>query len=190
MKEYIDLNQIKFEELQTRFMGFDGWHIDYKTIFVRGVRIDKNILGIDPGANFGVTILSPGWSQMFWGKLPKGKETVDRMEMAHNFIRIILGGEGFDAERCVFDRLVVEGPAYRKDYGQSKLAHIRAGWYLGARPYAKQGLFTPPAVPRKVVLGSGKKHPGDEWPNQNLNALDSLNIALYGAGFTGVLKEE
>lgn len=128
-------------------------------------------IGIDPGVNFGVTIINEDEVQVINGKLRKQESSLAYSVMAQGM------------SECLLEMLpamcnVLEGPAFNKVFGQVGLADVRAGFYLGFKP--RYPIIVPPMTCRKEVFDNGKTQAGEVWPNIDHNAADSLALALYG----------
>ncbi len=134
------------------------------------------VLGVDPGVNFGITILDKDRVLVFNGKLKK--QETNKIEYAQ-LARLVVGAliEDFDMAECP---MVIEGAAFNKRFGQVNLGEVRAGYYLGMRDYTNHVDVVAPMTVRKAVFGDGRIQPGDIWPTINHNGADSLAIALYG----------
>ena len=131
------------------------------------------VVGIDPGVNFGMTIISAGYIQVIYGKFPTehrvGWHGIHIYEwMIKYFEDIYLPG-----------RAIVEGAAYHSKYGQPLLEEVRFAFFLALHNLGFQVEIVPPATIRKVVFNNGKQQAGEWWPWLNHNGADSLSIALY-----------
>ena len=145
--------------------------------FQRGIWRDNtcNLVGVDPGKNFGITFVDCSSVSVYWGKLPPRKE---------------LGQSGKDARRLMFALMVrnignihditaiVEGAAYHSVYGQVGLEEVRFGFYLALAENTPDVYIRPPATVRKLATGSGKSQAGDEYVKLNHNAADSIYCAM------------
>lgn len=136
------------------------------------------IFAIDPGVNFGMTIVQDGAVWMFHGSLKKADLSAEYAWNAFNFLHNMLVTVPSPYE------IIIEGAAYHKVFGQVGLADVRTGFYLGARSLVSQTGITivAPMSARKAVLGEGKAKPWELWPTTNHNAIDSLVLAAYGMG--------
>lgn len=134
--------------------------------------------GVDPGVNFGVTLLDGRQAFVFSGSLLKEDEPGCYGRMAYSFLDALLDKYFRDGAS-----LVVEGASYGDQFGQVLLSEVRTGFYLAAvhHPGVDSVEITPPKTVRKKVFGDGKIKAPDEWPLLNRNAADSLAIALYAA---------
>lgn len=139
-------------------------------------------IGVDPGRNFGVAVLNGHTATITYGTFkarPKGERWiygVDAYDLMANPRR-------FNAE----DSATVEGAAYKKQYGQPDLAHVRMGFVLGLYYIGITVDIKAPATIRAQALGSGKLGGLEVWPELNHNGADALACALFAAGLR---KEE
>jgi len=133
------------------------------------------IVGIDPGRNYGFTILGPygtGW--VYYGKMIKhDPDEAYTKYIIDDFVPSMVG-------MYPIKFAVVEGAAYDKTFGQVGLEAIRCGFYAGMERICPTDI-APPSTVRKVVFGNGKMQAMDVWYDINHNAADSLAIALYAA---------
>lgn len=164
--------------------------------FVRSLRVVHGTLpqaipspawGIDPGVNFGLTVIEGEKVWVFHGSLMQDDKPGRYGLIAYKFLKEIIKSFGIKA-RGADGLMVIEGAAYGALFRQVELSEIRTGFYLAA---ALSGAFTdveikPPATIRKTVFGNGKTQAMDEWPLLNHNAADSLAMALYAAQYTEV----
>jgi len=133
------------------------------------------VIGVDPGVNFGITIIKDDVIYIYNGKLKTQKERrIEYAILAHDLIHDLVHEHG---GRPTI--LSLEGAAYNKTYGQVPLAEVRTGYYMALRSYGEVEM-PPPMSWRKVSLGSGTAFEGDIWPTLNGNAAASLGVALYG----------
>lgn len=134
--------------------------------------------GIDPGVNFGLTVIEENKVFVFHGALMQTDQTGYYSLIAFQFLQSMIGRFMYQEKI----RMVIEGAAYNAPFRQVELSEIRAGFYLGAALYNFAKVWIkPPATIRKGAFGNGKVQAGDEWPTLNHNAADSLAIALYAA---------
>jgi hypothetical protein len=133
-----------------------------------------NVIGIDPGVNFGMTFIRGKNIAMWHGALNPSRLPGQYGLLAYQLL------QSFDPEG--FPTCVIEGAAFHKTFGQVGLAEVRIGFYIAAaiNPFIKQVSIVPPATIRKTVFGDGRAQAGDAWPTHNHNGCDSLSIALYG----------
>lgn len=154
--------------------------------FTRSLRVTHGLLpqaasrpawGIDPGVNFGLTIIENEKVYVFHGALVQDDKPGCYGLIANRFLSSII-------KKCdhLGAMMVIEGAAYGAPFRQVELAEIRTGFYLAARlsPFVFADVqIKPPKTIRKAVFGDGKTQAGDEWPVLNHNAADSLAMALY-----------
>lgn len=135
-----------------------------------------DVVAIDPGVNFGMTIIDNKGLRIYNGTLIKQETSLEYGYYAMHFIKDILSRHD---ENTIF---VLEGAAYHKTFGQVGLADVRCGFYLGARCFLGEGSIRimAPMTARRLVFGSGKIQPMDVWAKLNHNAADSLSLALAG----------
>lgn len=141
-----------------------------------GVPTTGSIFAVDPGVNFGITIITPDSKvNILWGTLDKHPSHAEHGLMAENLIIQLV--KRYKAEKAKF---VLEGAAFNKAFGQVGLAEVRQGFYAGMRKFTEEFSVVPPMTARKVVFGNGRTQAGDIWPLLNHNAADSLGLAYYG----------
>jgi Holliday junction resolvasome RuvABC endonuclease subunit len=147
-----------------------AWHTTGELLGHTGV-----VIGVDPGVNFGVTVIYECYIHIFNGKLKTQKDRrIEYSILAHDLIHELVHEYGGNPTT-----LVLEGAAFNKTFGQVNLAEVRTGYYMAMRSYGEVEVPAPMSV-RKAVFGDGKMQPMDIWPHLNHNAADSLSIALYG----------
>lgn len=138
----------------------------------------KTCIAVDPGVNFGLTLIHKTNVYIFNGKLATTKSPMEYSYRAFMFTQEILKKFKWD-----IDSYIVEGAAFHKTFGQVGLAEVRNGYYLGMRlmqPEVIKVSIVPPMTCRKVVFDNGKTQAGDYFPFLNHNAADSLALGLYG----------
>jgi hypothetical protein len=135
--------------------------------------------GVDPGVNFGLTVIENEKVYVFHGSLIQDDKPGRYGLLAYQFLRNMMSK--FYHRKAA---LVIEGASYGDQYGQVGLAVVRTGFYLAAaldhHTFADVQI-KPPKTIRKAVFGDGTIKAPDEWPTLNRNAADSLAIALYAA---------
>ena len=135
-------------------------------------------VGIDPGANFGLTVINMEYVQIVYGHLPPTKDVgrygISAYEYIMDYFRVV-GDKFFIALRSV---AVVEGAAYNAQYGQSMLEEVRFGFYLALYHLGFDVRILPPASVRKIAFGYGKQQAGDIWPLLKHDAAASVGCAL------------
>lgn len=135
-------------------------------------------VGIDPGRNFGLSIMSGNALTVYYGKLPSRKSPFNFLSGWDAFH---LSSQFVGVNRMP---LVVEGAAHEEDVGQVLLAEIRAGFYIGMAYFNQCKVeLVPPTKVRKRVWGKGGFKGGYAWPLINPNAADAGACALYAAGY-------
>lgn len=139
-------------------------------------------IGIDPGVNFGLTIINMEYVQILYGKLPTDSRPGFRGIYAYDYIMKSPLSQLFYTSKDVMTdfHAVVEGAAYNDKYGQVTLEEVRFGFFFALYTIGYNVHIVPPVSIRKGVLGAGRKTLGDEFPSLNHNAMDSLGCALYG----------
>lgn len=135
--------------------------------------------GLDPGVNFGLTVIEENRVFVFHGSLNQDEKPGRRGLIAYSFLQNISKSLNY-----IGARMVIEGASYGDQFGQVLLSEVRTGFYLGATtppvimPHVE--IKAPKAI-RKAVTGSGDIRAKDEFPTLNINAADSLFMALYAA---------
>jgi len=158
----------------SRFIEPDDF---YREEFPFMLGLSGTIVGIDPGANFGISILGEGMQpEVLNGEMPKGKHYeygVRAYQMGQELYRVY-------HQRNPGPRIsIIEGASYGDHFGQVGLAEIRFGFYLGLYASGADVTIVAPTSVRKTVFGSGKTQAMDVWASLNHNGADSLAIALY-----------
>jgi hypothetical protein len=134
-----------------------------------------NIIGVDPGVNFGITLIKGEVLFIFNGKLKTQREQrIEYSLLAYDLLHELI--KEYEMQNAHF---ILEGAAFNKKYGQVNLAEVRTGYYLAMR-YFGTVVVPAPMSWRKITLGSGTAFEGDIWPRLNGNAAASLGIALSG----------
>lgn len=132
------------------------------------------VVGIDPGVNFGMTIINRDYVQVFYGKLQSDKRAGYRGINAYNYV--MNSALKIPVPNA---KAVVEGAAYRDPYGQVVLEEMRFGFFFALYQLGLDVSIVPPATIRKGALGHGRATVGDLYPNLNHNACDSIGAAFY-----------
>jgi hypothetical protein len=135
--------------------------------------------GIDPGVNFGLTVIDGRKVYIFHGALIQDDKPGRYGLIAFRFLQSIM--KTFSHRAAT---MVVEGAAYGAPFRQVELSEIRTGFYLAAAldPHMFADVqIKPPKTIRKAVFDDGKMQAMDYWPTLNHNAADSLAMALYAA---------
>ena len=133
-------------------------------------------VGIDPGRNFGVAIAAGGYVVVYDGSLPQQEEKWRYGVLAIDLVKRIFSGPP-EAYRVG----VVEGAAYRAQFGQVGLAEVRFGFAYGLLQAGVRDVqIKAPATLRKHVLGSGRAAvPYANWPTLSTNGADALVAMGY-----------
>ena len=143
--------------------------------------------GIDPGVNFGLTVIEQNKVFVFHGSLISDPTPGRQGLIAYEFLKSMI----FQFYPMLYEpakaQMIIEGAAYGAPFRQVELSEIRTGFYLAASLFPN--VFTdiiikPPASIRKVVFGDGKTQAMNEFPTLNHNAADSLSMALYAAQYS------
>jgi hypothetical protein len=134
----------------------------------------RSSIGVDPGVNFGITIIDRDRVTILNGALLQQTLKIEYARLAYELTVDLINLNPLEDPTYV-----VEGAAYNKTFGQVNLAEVRTGYYLALRYYNDAVWIPPPASVRADVFGSGKVQAGDIWPQFNHNGMDSLAIALY-----------
>lgn len=133
------------------------------------------LMGVDPGVNFGITVIQDGAVRVLWGHLPGTKKLRgERGYQMYNLMKEICSDVD-NVSVCI-----VEGAAFNAKFGQVGLEEVREGAYLAARCAGLSTFISPPATIKAKVLGHGRAQAGDWFPTLNHNACDSISVALYG----------
>lgn len=133
-------------------------------------------LGIDPGVNFGLTILQGNFLDVYHGTLAKETKPGWYGWNAFMFLKELLDELVILPSPCI-----VEGAAYHKAFGQVGLSEVRSAFFLQAMIHEKISTveIVPPATIRKKVFSNHLQQACDIWPVLNHNAADSVSMALY-----------
>ena len=174
MSAKINWNEFVIKDKKSTTLGKTGERVHMWTVTYPRILTDSlYVVGIDPGRNYGFTILGPygtGW--VYYGKLIKHEpdEAYTRY-ITDEFVPEMVG-------MYPIHSAVVEGAAYDKTFGQVGLEAIRCGFYAGMERICPTRI-APPSTVRKAVFGNGKTQAMDMWTTINHNAADSLAIAIY-----------
>lgn len=139
-------------------------------------------VGIDPGVNFGMTIINQEYVQVFYGKLATDKRPGFRGINAYNYIMQSVLSSLFYTAKEVMQTFpaIVEGAAYNDKYGQVTLEEVRFGFFFALYNLGFDVHIIPPATIRKIAVGHGRHSLIDDYPSMNQNAADSIGAALAG----------
>ena len=143
--------------------------------------IDRPAWGIDPGVNFGLTVIEGKKVWLFHGSLISDPTPGRQGLISYGFLLEVI--ESFQDVHSGDPNLVIEGAAYGAPFRQVELSEIRTGFYISAgvdpRGVIQNVYIKPPKNIRKAVTGNGKTQAMDEYPTLNHNAADSLFMAIY-----------
>lgn len=140
-------------------------------------------IGVDPGINFGISVLRKTTLDIFWGKLPHadpfpGKEAI---KLVKDLLSPWKGSLIWKDVRSMFSSMVyVEGPSYNDSIGQPLLEQVRFGFVLGFESDGYRVRYIPPMTARKMTFGHGRKKGNEVWTTINQNAADSIPLAICG----------
>jgi len=154
--------------------------IGYKGAFTNLTGFDKLGVGIDPGRNWGLSIVEYGEIKVWWGTLqPKQEEMWKYGISAYRMMMEINENGGWNNAT---HNAVVEGPAFTKTHGQVHLESVRFGFALGLIHSGFDVEVVPPARVRAEVMGHARNDPSLFWPTINHNGANAVAMALYAAG--------
>ena len=135
---------------------------------------DGIVVGVDPGVNFGMTVINLEYVQVLHGKLPRrtkrGDHGIDAYGLIHTYFGTWRPGSKITA--------IVEGAAYNRMFKQVELEEVRFGFFFGLHTCGFDVHIVPPAAIRKSAFGHGRTQAGDIWPFLNGNGADSVGCAL------------
>jgi hypothetical protein len=141
---------------------------------VYGVPTLSPVVGIDPGRNFGLTLVAPTYAYTVAGQFPA--ETPQEWAlMAHDLIGQLIKGWVKPGALAI-----VEGASFGDPYGQVGLAMVRAGFFIGLAHARLAVEIVAPQSIRKGAFGHGRRNAKHIWEKVNHNGADSLGAALYG----------
>lgn len=152
---------------------------------------ERIAIGVDPGINFGLTIISGESVKVYWGRLDVTKEQASKPGLkgvaAYNYVKSNVPSLSlpfsFTAEAVTYydyqnPKAVIEGAAYGRPHRQVELEEERFGFYLALRHMGFDVVIMPPASIRLKAFGNGKLSAVDVYPSLNQNAVDSVGCAL------------
>jgi len=155
--------------------------LDKYRIWEGGTDIDDDIIGVDPGINFGFTIISDNKVFCISGKILPFEHQMERAIRVAT-VASHLGYTYLNPHYLMDEHTsltAIEGSAHGKQFRQTQLAEVRLGWYAGIRGFSRQyPIIIPPMTARKLVTGDGRDSVANHFPLMNSNAADSLGIAL------------
>ena len=187
MFEKINWKSLEFEKQKDIVLNDRNWmkpdvteKIHYHTTQLPFIipNLNRCIIGVDPGRNYGFTIIEPsGMTHVLNGKLTKQEPDEAYTLYIIRFVaRLLIIQDRWDFTPAIS---VIEGAAYDKTFGQVGLEAVRCGFYTGLWMENGRTEIAPPSTVRKHVLGNGMIQASDLWLI-NHNAADSVAIALYG----------
>ena len=169
----------KSNQTKTKMSGVKVSHVYFDNSYPDFPAPGYLFVGVDPGMNFGITLISERVIEVMWGKLSRVGEFMGRQ--SQNLAESL----GYDYElEYYYDKdkihVYVEGAAYRSQYGQVELEQIRFGFVQGFSKFAHLDniKYIPPSTARKKAFGSGKLSGKDLFVNINNNGADSIGVAL------------
>ena len=135
-------------------------------------------IGVDPGINYGITIINELETHVIWGSLPKmnpfhGLEAIEALDNVWADGRFYPISSNIEVVHAY-----VEGPAFGAQFGQTKLEQVRFGFVVGLHDITDDIKYVAPSHARKVAFGDGKKAGKNIWININENGADSIGVAL------------
>lgn len=133
------------------------------------------IVGIDPGVNFGLSVLIHSSAFVFSGKIPE-KDRMNYGLWMYNLVCSV--GETVKA-------IYIEGASYGEKFGQIVLEQIRYSCFLAGKTIGVPAYYVPPLTARMIVFGSGKIKGSEVWKEINPHGADSLVLAIYGSKKVG-----
>ena len=167
------LNSVSFIRCEPEMWGEMKIHHSIAQYLFRDL---CNGIGVDPGRNWGLSVLQDGLLGTFWGKLPK-MNAPDYHEYICNWIR------GWFSPNFTATSVVVEGAAYNAQYGRELLEDIRLGFYSAFKELGREVAYVPPLAIRKIVFGNSNIKGNETWLSIGENAADSVAMALYCGGY-------
>jgi len=142
-------------------------------------------IGVDPGKNFGLAILSPypndklGGMMLttWWGSFPSQEHDYDYFDIVMNFV------EDWFPKVHPSKVAIIEGAAYGTHFKREYLEDIRLGFLQAFKALGKEVSYISPLSARKQVFGSGKIKASELFLQINKNGADASCIALCAAGY-------
>ena len=137
--------------------------------------------GLDPGVNFGLTVIEEDKVYVFNGSLNQDEKPGRRGLIAYSFLQLLMSQFHHNG-----GLMVIEGASYGDQFGQVLLSEVRTGFYLAAATSSgtiQQVEIKAPKSIRKAIFGDGTIRAPDEFPTLNHNAADSLAMALFAAQY-------
>lgn len=140
---------------------------------------EKTVVGVDPGVNFGLTIINRELVSIYYGKLPTDKRPGWRGIYTYDYVTKTSPLKDYHWNEYVEKPVaIVEGASYNDRHGQVTLEEVRFGFFFALYNLGFDVHIVPPMSIRKLATGSGRHSIGDDFPSMNSNAADSLGAAL------------
>jgi hypothetical protein len=159
-------------------------HSKFGKFHIVNGRIDNigSSIGVDPGVNFGLTIINAYHVRVINGKFPSENRKGWHGVHIYDYIIGLFGSDQLTKTMYPYHEIpaIVEGAAYHSQFGQVGLEEVRFAFFLALAHLGFKVEIVPPATIRKLAFGDGKQQAGDLWPWLNHNGADSLGMALYG----------
>jgi len=174
----MDLATIDWMKVDTEVVG--GLKLkQWRTVFRLELKQKCTIVGVDPGRNFGISIIRPDdLVEMYVSKFPPMKRNeygFFARDFFESFIRYQLYGETGEVY------MGIEGPSFHDNFGQVVLAEIRMGFCVSAIDNGINPVQYAPMTSRKSILGKGTTKGSDLWVTVPDHGADSFVIALHVA---------
>jgi hypothetical protein len=168
-----------------------GKRMEYRELHKRikqsDLPITREAMGIDPGRNFGIAVVSPLEDRytdvrIAYGNLHMDPEWhyTDDGDFAYQIAVKIFGARVLLPTTM---EVGVEAAAFSSSPGQANLAYIRYGFFLAAKHAGYPTSMVAINTARKSATGKGTVPMWDLLPNMNENAADALGVALHMAGY-------
>lgn len=144
-------------------------------------------IGVDPGVNFGITIITENTVEVIYGKLPHKAKFVgmEAQELVRDMNKEYEFSKYYTPDQL---HVYVESAAFKSQYGQVLLEQVRYGFVQGFSEFVptENLQYIPPSTARKKAFGNGNLSAKNLMPNINNNGADSIGVALACvADYTG-----
>ena len=170
--ELANLHWLKHKELDDEWGGMRLHHATAERSFDCA-----DAIGVDPGRNWGIGIITNGMVSVWWGKMIAQQYDYDYFQYAKQFIT-----EWFPKKHPA-KKVLVEGPSYGSPYKQPMLEDVRLGFLQGFIELGKEVEYIPPQTVRKGVFGNGRTKASNLWLGIAPDAADAAAIALYSGNY-------
>ena len=170
-----NINWNIYKEVQD-WQGMKIHHAHADTIFYDV----QDAIGIDPGRNFGVGLLTAGTLSIYWATLPAQEHDYDYFGYVQKFMM-----DWFPKDNPA-KIAMVEGPSYASLYKQPFLEDVRLGFLMSLQMLGKEVDYVAPQSVRKVVFGNGRTKAATVWydlSGKAANGADAGAVALYAGGY-------